>query len=430
MENSWLYNTHSIKFIKIVSRFLLIFLFVILLLLFFLKINDSVEFKEGTIYSNNPQLKINTPNEVKVLKSFVNEGKEVKKGDTLFILENLKTKADYNIANLDVVTLKEKIGIINKLIQSAEQKKTSVKQLIAIQSNIYTIDRKKAEQEITTLNKKIALASQQSNIISDKHKTDSILYAKGAISRLELIEQKNKRIDDKKSQEDIKSNYHQKTYDYNNLANNFQKTNNDLSQNLIELENQIIGYKRDIVEMKSQIDNKKYNLSYITDELGKLIILAPVNGTVSNIFNSKQNINIIAKNELLAILAPKEEHFYAKITLPEKDLTYIKNNQQVNLKVDAYNYYKFGAIKGIISYISPSDIEKKFYCIAKLNNYNKSINLKAGYQFKGEVIIEEMRLYQYIIKKLFNKLDDSVNPAQKPKSNSTQDSNTQNTSKG
>lgn len=430
MENSWLYNTHSIRFIKIINRFLLIFLLIVALLFFFLKINDSVEFKEGIIYSDNPQLKINTPNEVKVLKSFVNEGKEVKKGDTLFILENLKTKADYNIANLDVVTLKEKIGIINKLIQSAEQKKASLKQLMVIQSSIYSIDKKKAEQEIATLNKKIALASQQSNIISDKHKTDSILYAKGAISRLELIEQKNKRIDDKKSQEDIKSNYHQKTYDYNNLANNFQKTNNDLSQNLIELENQIIGYKRDIVEMQSQIDNKKYNLTYIMDDLGKLIILAPVNGTVSNVFNSKQNVNIISKNELLAILAPKQEKFYAKITLPEKDLTYINEKLQVNLKVDAYNYYKFGAIKGIITYISPSDIDEKFYCIAKLSQYNRAINLKAGYQFKGEVIIEEMRLYQYIIKKLFNKLDDSVNPAQKPKSNSTQDSNTQNTSKG
>ncbi|WP_428071080.1 HlyD family efflux transporter periplasmic adaptor subunit [Chryseobacterium gambrini] len=429
MENSWLYKTHSIKFIKIVSRFLLIFIFVIFLLLFFLKINDSVDFKEGTIYSDNPQLKINTPNEVKVLNSFIKEGQEVKKGDTLFILENLKTKADYNIANLDVATLKEKIGIINKLIQSAEQKKSSIQQLISIQSNIYSVDRKKAEQEIATLNKKIALASQQSSIINDKHKTDSILYAKGAISRLELIEQKNKRIDDKKSQEDIKSNYTQKSYDYNNLANNFQKTNNDLSQSLIELENQIISYKRDIVEMQSQIDNKRYNLTYITDELGKLIILAPVDGTISNVFNSKQSINIIAKNELLAILAPKQEHFYAKITLPEKDLTYIKNNQQVNLKVDAYNYYKFGAIKGRISYISPSDIEKKFYCIAKLTDYNKAINLKAGYQFRGEVIIEEMRLYQYIIKKLFNKLDDSVNPTQKPKSNTTQDSNTQNTGK-
>lgn len=430
MENSWLYKTHSIKFIKIVSRFLLIFLFVIFLLLFFLKINDSVEFKEGTIYSDNPQLKINTPNEVKVLKSFVKEGQKVQKGDTLFILENLKTKVDYNIANLDVVTLKEKIGIINKLIQSAEQKKSSVQQLIAIQSNIYSIDRKKAEQEILALNKKIALASQQSSIISDKHKTDSILYAKGAISRLELIEQKNKRIDDKKSQEEVKSTYTQKGYDYDNLANNFQKTNNDLSQNLIELENQIIGFKRDIVEMQSQIDNKKYNLTYISDELGKLIILAPVDGVISNVFNSKQSINIISKNELLAILAPKQEHFYAKITLPEKDLTYVKNNQKVNLKVDAYNYYKFGAIKGSISYISPSDIEQKFYCIAKLTDYNNSIHLKAGYKFKGEVVIEEMRLFQYVLKKLFNKLDDSVNPKQDSKSNSTQNADAQNTNKG
>lgn len=430
MENSWLYKTHSIKFIKIVSRFLLIFLFVIFLLLFFLKINDSVEFKEGTIYSDNPQLKINTPNEVKVLKSFVKEGQKVQKGDTLFILENLKTKVDYNIANLDVVTLKEKIGIINKLIQSAEQKKSSVQQLIAIQSNIYSIDRKKAEQEILALNKKIALASQQSSIISDKHKTDSILYAKGAISRLELIEQKNKRIDDKKSQEEVKSTYTQKGYDYDNLANNFQKTNNDLSQNLIELENQIIGFKRDIVEMQSQIDNKKYNLTYISDELGKLIILAPVDGVISNVFNSKQSINIISKNELLAILAPKQEHFYAKITLPEKDLTYVKNNQKVNLKVDAYNYYKFGAIKGSISYISPSDIEQKFYCIAKLTDYNNSIHLKAGYKFKGEVVIEEMRLFQYVLKKLFNKLDDSVNPKQDSKPNSTQNADAQNTNKG
>lgn len=430
MENSWLYKTHSIKFIKIVSRFLLIFLFVIFLLLFFLKINDSVEFKEGTMYSDNPQLKINTPNEVKVLKSFVKEGQKVQKGDTLFILENLKTKVDYNIANLDVVTLKEKIGIINKLIQSAEQKKSSVQQLIAIQSNIYSIDRKKAEQEILALNKKIALASQQSSIISDKHKTDSILYAKGAISRLELIEQKNKRIDDKKSQEEVKSTYTQKGYDYDNLANNFQKTNNDLSQNLIELENQIIGFKRDIVEMQSQIDNKKYNLTYISDELGKLIILAPVDGVISNVFNSKQSINIISKNELLAILAPKQEHFYAKITLPEKDLTYVKNNQKVNLKVDAYNYYKFGAIKGSISYISPSDIEQKFYCIAKLTDYNNSIHLKAGYKFKGEVVIEEMRLFQYVLKKLFNKLDDSVNPKQDSKSNSTQNADAQNTNKG
>ena len=44
-----------------------------------------------------------------------------------------------------------------------------------------------------------------------------------------------------------------------------------------------------------------------------------------------------------------------------------------------------------------------------IKKYNPNINLKAGYKLKGEVIIERMQLFQYIIKKLFNKIDNSIN---------------------
>jgi hypothetical protein len=87
----------------------------------------------------------------------------------------------------------------------------------------------------------------------------------------------------------------------------------------------------------------------------------------------------------------------------------VKKEQQINLKLDAYNYYRYGAINGNITYVSPSDVDKTFYCLANIRKYNPNINLKAGYQLKGEVIIERMQLYQYIIKKLFNKIDNSVN---------------------
>ena len=409
-SEGFLYQTNEIKFIKILFRFLLFFLSVIILLLAFLNINDSVEFKEGIIYSNNPQLKINTPNEVKINKIFIKEGQTVKKGDTLFILENLKTKTDFDITNLDIQSMNAKINVTKQLINNTILKKEAVSKLINIQANIHKIDKQKAEQEINNLNNKINLTSQQSTIIKNRHNTDSILYAKGAISKNELLDQQNKKIDDKKNIEEIKSTYKQKNYDYQNLSNNFSKTNNDLKQTLIELDNSIVNYEKEILELQTQIKNKEYNINFISDELNKLIIVAPFNGTISNIFNAKQNIQIINKGELLAILAPTEEKFYAKITLPEKDLTYIKEKQDVNLKIDAYNYYKFGAIKGKIQYITPSDIDKNFYSIANLNQYKSSIILKAGYKFKGEIIIEKMKLYQYIIKKLFNKIDNSVNP--------------------
>lgn len=409
MENSFYYNTNAINFIKILFRIFIGFLVIIILLIFTLEMNDSVKFKEGQIYSDTPQLKINAPNEVKILKILVKEGQEVKKGDTLFILENKKTKSEYDVANMDVATMHNKINIIRKLIASTQERKNSLQQLLGIQSKIYNTDRKKVENEISSINNKIKLTTQQTNILNDKYKIDSLLYAKGAISKYELTETKNKNLDDRKVQVDINSSYNLKNYDFENLANNYQKTNNDLKRGIIDIDNQIQNYERDIVELLALIEDRKYNLTYIADELEKLMVISPINGTISNLFNAKQNLEIINKGDVLTIIAPKKERFYAKIILNEKDLAYIKKGQEINLKLDAYNYYKYGAIKGRITYVSPSDVDRTFYCLANMEKYNSNIRLKAGYILKGEVIIEKMRLFQYIIKKLFNKIGDGVN---------------------
>lgn len=409
MENSFYYNTKSIRFIKILNRVLIAFLIIIVFLIFTIKMNDTVSFKEGQIFSDTPQLKINAPNEVKVLKVRVKEGQEVQKGDTLFVLENKKTKSDYDILNTNVSGMKNKINIINKLIFNTINRKNSLKQLLEIQSKIYKTDRKKVEQEISSLNTKINLSSQQTSILTNKFQTDSLLYTKGAISRYEMTETKNRNLDDQKGQLDIQSNYDVKNYDFENLSNNYQKTNNDLRRNIIDVENQIHNYLRDIVELQTQIKDGKSNLTYISDELGKLLVVSPIEGTVSNLYNARQNLEIINKGDILTIIAPKKEAFYAKVILDEKDLAYIRKGQEINLKLDAYNYYRFGAIKGTITYVSPSDVDQTFYCLANIKKYNPNINLKAGYKLKGEVIIEKMKLYQYIIKKLFNKIDSNLN---------------------
>ena len=409
MENSTYYNTKSINFIKILHKILVAFLIIVVVLIFALRLNDTVSFKEGQIFSDTPQLKINAPNEVKVLKVSVREGQEVKKGDTLFVLENKKTQSDYDVLNTDVASKENKINIINKLIANTAERKNALIRLLNIQSGIYKTDRSKTALEIDALNNKLHLSSQQTSILTDKFKTDSLLYAKGAISKYEMTDTKNRNLDDKKSQVDSKSNYGGKNYDFENLYNNYKKSKNDLQRNIIDVDNELQNYNRDLVELQAQIKDGKYTLSYISDELKKLFVLSTVNGTVSNLFNAKQNVEILSKGDLLAIIAPKKEAFYAKVILNEKDLAYIKNGQEINLKLDAYNYYRYGAIKGKITYVSPSDVDKTFYCLADIQKYNPNINLKAGYKLKGEVIIERMQLYQYIAKKLFNKIDNNVN---------------------
>lgn len=409
MGNSQYYNTKSINFIKILNRILVSFLIIVVILVFALSMNDTVKFSNGEIFSNSPQIKLMAPNEVKVLKNLVREGQEVKKGDTLFILENKKTKSDHNILLADIDAMENKIIIIKSLISNTVERKNSLQQLLNIQSNIYQTDRKKAAQEISFINNKINLSSQQTSILTDKYKTDSILYVKGAISKYEMTETKSRNLDTKKGQIDINSSYKIKNYDYENLSNNYQKTNNDLKRSIIDVDNQIHNFKRDTLELSTMIKDAKYNLNYVSDELNKMVIVSKIEGTISNLYNVRQNLEIVPKGELLAIIAPKKETFYAKVILEEKDMAYIKKGQEINLKLDAYNYYRFGAVKGKITYVSPSDVNQSFYCLANLNKYNSNINLKAGYKLKGEVIIEKMRLFQYLIKKLFNKIDNSVN---------------------
>lgn len=409
MENSTFYNTKSINFIKILNKILVGFLIIVVVLIFALRLNDTVSFKDGQIYSDTPQIKINTPNDVKVLKVAVKEGQQVRKGDTLFVLDNKKTLSDYNVLSTDLASKQNKVKIFKKLISNTIERKNALTRLLSIQAGIYKTDRSKAAAEIEALNNKLSLSSQQTNILTDKYKTDSLLYAKGAISRYEMTDTKNRNLDIKKVQVDNKSVYNVKSFDYQNLYNNYKRSRNDLERSIIDVDNELQSYQRDLVELETEIQDGKYTMNYMSDELNKLVVISPVDGTISNLYNSRQNLEILTKGDLLGIIAPKKENFYAKVTLNEKDLAYVKNGQEINLKLDAYNYYRFGAIKGKITYVSPSDVDRTFYCLAVIKKYNPNITLKAGYKLKGEVIIERMQLYQYIIKKLFNKIDNNMN---------------------
>lgn len=409
MENLFYSNEREIHFIRIIFYMLLAFTGLTLILLIVLPVNDAVVFKQGEIYSSNPQTKISNPTEATVRKVFVTEGQNVQKGDTLMILDNRKTIADYNSANFDINTIKKRIGILNDLLTNARNRKNVLEELQGIQEKIYRTDKGKTIRDIQSINKKITLTDQQYRMVNERFNADSFLYANGAISKDEVLESKNKNLGFTKERIDNSALLSEKRYDYASLTGNYDKSKNSINMGIIDAENQIQNLQSDIFSLQSELQNKQYNLNYLADEVRKLFITAPMDGTVLNLYNSKQNVDQLSKGQILAIIAPAKEEFYAKITMAENDLINVKPKQQVNLKVDAYYYYKYGIIKGVVEYVSASDVDKNFYALVKLNSYNKNIRLKAGYTLKGEIVIERMRLISYIMKKLFKTFDDRVN---------------------
>jgi multidrug efflux pump subunit AcrA (membrane-fusion protein) len=408
MANWHYYDSKPIAYITILYKILLAFSVVIVILLFTLKIEDSVYFKEGEVYSTNPQIKLNTPSEVKVLTVNVAEGQSVKQGDTLFVLENPRLEADYKVNQQDIQVISQKIKIADELTKNAHLKNQYLKELGQIQHKIYSTDKTKTEQEIKNLQKKIAITDQESHIVIEKYKSDSLLYTQGAISRIEATQAKERNLVSEKQQIEGAIGMRQRLYDYDNLKNNYEKTTNGLLSEINGLESQMQNLRREKFELLTLLNNKQFENKYLANEIKKLLVIAPINGTVSNLYNSKQTLTQLNKGELLAIVAPTKETFFVKVILPERDLIYVKKSQTVNLKLDAFHYYKFGVLRGTVNYVSPSDINKTFFTLVNLGNYNSQITLKAGYKVKGDIVIEKMILAEYIIKKLFNKFDNNL----------------------
>jgi predicted nucleic acid-binding Zn-ribbon protein len=82
-----------------------------------------------------------------------------------------------------------------------------------------------------------------------------------------MTDTKARNLDDKKNQADVKSTFSEKNYDFENLANNYSRTKNDLTRSIIDVDNQIHNYERDIVELQMQIKDGQSNLGYVADEM-------------------------------------------------------------------------------------------------------------------------------------------------------------------
>jgi multidrug resistance efflux pump len=141
-------------------------------------------------------------------------------------------------------------------------------------------------------------------------------------------------------------------------------------------------------------------LKRIENDLAKMNVVATVTGIVHYVFNTEKSINFIDKGEILLSIVPQNDSYYAKVTIEEKDIPYIKAGMPVRLKMDAYQGMQYGMLNGRISYVSERKQEEKFFALVDLPKGNK-LPLRSGYTIYGEIVLQQLPLYKYFMKKLF-----------------------------
>ncbi|MGE0090559.1 MAG: HlyD family secretion protein [Bacteroidales bacterium] len=194
------------------------------------------------------------------------------------------------------------------------------------------------------------------------------------------------------------------SYEQSNISiTNVQIQIQNIEQSIAELELQEekqisdknIAIKQSYDNLLAAIENWKY----------QYVLIAPTKGrvTFNRIWNENQNIK--SGETVMTIIPENEGEIIGKVQLSFQGAGKVKSGQEVNIRFHNYPYMEFGMVKGIVKSISMAPDNNFYTAEITLPNglntfYNEKLDFKQEMQGTAEIITEDFRLLQRIIRPL------------------------------
>lgn len=109
--------------------------------------------------------------------------------------------------------------------------------------------------------------------------------------------------------------------------------------------------RRDAVEQARQEASIRAQIHELEDKLGQENMVAPFAGSIQQLSVSQAG-GYLNPGEKLAVIVPVSEALNAEVTVSSRDVAYIHRGQHVKMKIDAYEYGRYGTVSGTVADIS------------------------------------------------------------------------------
>ena len=162
----------------------------------------------------------------------------------------------------------------------------------------------------------------------------------------------------------------------------------------------------------SQIRNKRIQL-----EKQKQILKSPIDGYVNKILVHTEG-GVVTPAEKIITIVPKDAKMQIKAKVLNQDVGFIEPNMPVSIKVDTYNFQKYGILEGVVTVVSPNSVKDEqlgeIYEIyidpinTKLLVEGKEQSIKYGMTTTNEIKIGKRRIIEFFIYPLIKYMDESI----------------------
>ena len=200
---------------------------------------------------------------------------------------------------------------------------------------------------------------------------------------------------DKKRLEDVKDILPQARYD------SACKEVSELSHNIAALSASL-----------SEIRNKRLQL-----QKQKQILKSPIDGYVNKILVHTEG-GVVTPAEKIMTIVPKDAKMQIKAKVLNQDAGFVETGMPVSIKVDTYNFQKYGILNGVVTVVSPNSIkDEQFGEIYEVYIEPKNTSLmvegkeqtiKYGMTTTNEIKIGKRRIIEFFIYPLIKYFDESI----------------------
>lgn len=157
-------------------------------------------------------------------------------------------------------------------------------------------------------------------------------------------------------------------------------------------------------------------ISQAEDRVERLLVTAPIAGWVQDLQVGSAG-GVVAPGAVMMDIVPKDSNLLVEARISTADVGHIKTGQLVEVKVETFDYSRFGKIDGEIARISPTtflDPEGRPYYEATIDLANDhvgsddTLRLSPGMTVTADIVTGERTLLEYLATPVIRSLDSGL----------------------
>lgn len=168
--------------------------------------------------------------------------------------------------------------------------------------------------------------------------------------------------------------------------------------------------------VSEELDNIEDAIAKHDNRFARLDIRAPMRGIVQTL-NVHTIGGVIDPGETVAEIVPLNDELVAEVRLSPRDIGHVSPGQAAKVKLETYDFARFGAADGILRSVSATtlfdDEGRPYYrAIVQLNqNYlgeNPRLNpITPGMTLSAEILTQDRSLLTYLLRPVYRGIDES-----------------------